>query len=169
MLSTLSAAIRHASRTIVFTESIQAATDAAAVLAVQGIRAKAMHSKMDMPQRRDVLAAFSRGNLQVITAPKILDEGIDVPEADLGIILAASKSRRQMVQRMGRVLRRKQDGRLARFVIIFVRDTNEDPEMGTHESFLEEITDPAVADDVRVFESWKPGEDVVSYVNDFYC
>lgn len=50
---------------------------------------------------------FADGFLQVIVAPQVLDEGVDVPEADLVVILAASKTRRQMVQRMGRVLRVK--------------------------------------------------------------
>jgi RNA polymerase primary sigma factor len=45
----------------------------------------------------------------MLSAPRILDEGIDVPAADLGIIVGASNSRRQMIQRTGRVLRTKDD------------------------------------------------------------
>ena len=73
----------------------------------------------------------------------ILDEGVDLPAAHLGIILAASQSRRQMVQRMGRVLRRKADGRFARFVIAYVVGTSEDPGEGAHGAFLEDINDVA--------------------------
>jgi superfamily II DNA or RNA helicase len=79
----------------------------------------------------------------------VLDEGIDVPAADLAVILAASRSRRQMVQRMGRVLRRKPDGRLARFVVVSVEGTVEDPAHGAHANFLDEIT--TVADSLRSF------------------
>jgi hypothetical protein len=45
-----------------------------------------------------------------------------------------------MVQRMGRIVRRKTDGRRARFVVAFIRDTIEDPAFGAHESFLDEVT-----------------------------
>ena len=75
----------------------------------------------------------------------MLDEGVDVPAADLAVILAASRSRRQMIQRMGRVLRRKPDGRAARFIIVYARGTVEDPALGAHEGFLDEITPVAAA------------------------
>lgn len=84
-----------------------------------------------------------------MTAPQVLDEGIDVPAADLAVILATSRSRRQMVQRMGRVLRPKPDGRRARFAVIHVEGTVEDPALGAHEGFLDEVT--GVADAVRDF------------------
>ena len=54
-----------------------------------------------------------------------------------------------MIQRMGRVLRRKPDGRRARFVIAYVEGTVEDPAHGAHEGFLEEVT--GVADTVHRF------------------
>lgn len=54
-----------------------------------------------------------------------------------------------MIQRMGRVLRRKPDNRLARFAVLYVEGTSEDPGYGAHEDFLDEITE--VAEGVRVF------------------
>ena len=61
-----------------------------------------------------MLRRFAEGDLQVIWRPAVLDEGVDVPEADLAVIVGASRSRRQMIQRMGRVLRKKADHRRAR-------------------------------------------------------
>jgi len=72
-----------------------------------------------------------------------LEEGVDVPDADLAIIVAASKQRRQMIQRMGRVMRQKADGRDARFVILYVEDTDEDPRLGAHELFVNELIEVA--------------------------
>lgn len=45
------------------------------------------------------------------------------------------RSRRQMVQRMGRIVRKKPDGRCARLAILFVEGTMEDPDDGAHEDF----------------------------------
>lgn len=67
------------------------------------------------------------------------------------MIVGASRSRRQMVQRMGRVLRRKPDGRHARFAVLFVEGTVEDPRLGAHEAFLDEIVD--VADQMSYFSA----------------
>ncbi len=44
---------------------------------------------------------FAAGALDVVNAPQILDEGVDVTAADTSVILAANRSRRQMIQRMG--------------------------------------------------------------------
>jgi superfamily II DNA or RNA helicase len=160
-------AVRAASRTIVFTESILTAADAADMLRENGIRAATIHSKMAMAERKAILNRFASGDVAAISAPKVLDEGIDVPAADLAIIFATSKTRRQMVQRMGRVLRRKPDGRLARFVVLYVEGTTEDPASGAHETFIGEITDPSVAEQVRTFGSSSPFRDIVEYLNDF--
>ena len=156
VLDGLVPALRTCDRAIAFTQGIAAAESAAARLRRNGLQAAAIHSRLDARERRAVLTRFGAGELQVVTAPQVLDEGIDVPAADLAIILAASRSRRQMIQRMGRVLRRKADGRVARFVIVFVAGTVEDPALGAHEGFLDEIT--PVAEAVRSFPPGGPAE-----------
>ena len=160
-------AIKNADRTIVFTESIDAANTASTCLTEDGVFCGSIHSNLSKADRSQILDAFSDGRLPAIVAPKVLDEGIDVPAADLAIIFATSKSRRQMVQRMGRVLRRKHDGRLARFVVFYVEGSSEDPETGAHETFLNEIADPSVADVVRAFHSTAPIKTILDYLNDF--
>jgi superfamily II DNA or RNA helicase len=55
---------------------------------------------------KEILSAFLHGDLQALTAMKVLDEGIDVPQTETAFILASSSVRREWVQRRGRVLRR---------------------------------------------------------------
>ena len=52
-----------------------------------------------------VLDAFRGGSLKVLTAKRVLDEGLNVPEISTAIILASTTVERQWVQRRGRVLR----------------------------------------------------------------
>ncbi len=144
-------AIFAAERSIVFTQSIAASERAADVLARRGLPAGVVHSALTGSERQDVLRRFAAGEIRVVAAPRVLDEGIDVPVADLAVIAGASRSRRQMVQRMGRVLRRKPDGRRARFAVLYVENTVEDPRSGAHEAFLSEITH--VADRVSSFSA----------------
>ena len=148
-LELVAPALSAAERSIVFTQSIAVSERACRILTACGLRVAVMHSQLSGRLRRQTLAMFAEGALDAITAPRVLDEGIDVPAADLAVIVGASRSRRQMVQRMGRILRRKRDGRHARFVVLFVEGTVEDPKQGAHEAFLEEIVD--VADDVFGF------------------
>ena len=52
-----------------------------------------------------ILAAFSRGDYQMLTAMKVLDEGVDIPQTETAYLLASSSVEREWVQRRGRVLR----------------------------------------------------------------
>jgi len=61
-------------------------------LTTLGLRAESVHSRLAMADRREVLRRFAEGDLQVISAPRVLDEGVDVPEADLAVIIGASRS-----------------------------------------------------------------------------
>ena len=82
----------------------------------------------------------------------MLDEGIDVPDANLGVVMSASRTRRQMIQRMGRILRRKRRGVAARFVIMFAKDTLEDPRNRfERDGFLDEIE--RVSEGTEIFDS----------------
>jgi len=156
-------AVRAADRAIVFTQTIDAAGQAASGLRSHGLGAETIHSGLDPSARRSVLSRFGSGGLQVVTAPMVLDEGVDVPAADLAVILASSRSRRQMIQRMGRVLRRKTHGGVARFVIVYVQATVEDPARGAHEGFLDEVT--TVADSVRRFPAGSSTTEVSAFLD----
>ena len=100
--------------------------------------------------RGEILGDLRDGTLDAVAAPRVLDEGVDVPNANLGLVVSASRTRRQMIQRMGRILRRKPLGSGARFVIIFAADTLEDPRFSEdRDGFLEEIE--MIAESSRIF------------------
>lgn len=124
-------------RTLVFTDTVAQAQRAAALLATEGLRAETLHGGLPAERRRVRMHQLRRGRLDALVAPRVLDEGIDVPDADVALVLAAFRTRRQLVQRLGRVLRRKDDGRAARLVLVHARDTAEDPQRGGHRDFLE--------------------------------
>jgi superfamily II DNA or RNA helicase len=54
----------------------------------------------------DVLRAFADGQLQVLTAMRVLDEGVNIPEIETAYIVASTTIEREWVQRRGRVLRK---------------------------------------------------------------
>jgi superfamily II DNA or RNA helicase len=165
MIADLTPAIRSADRTILFSQTVEAAQQAVAIVERGGLSGGVVHAMLERPDRREVFDAFRDGDVGLIAAPKLLDEGIDVPDADLAIVLASSRSRRQMIQRMGRVVRKKPDARKARLAVLFVEGTSEDPRNGAHEDFIQFVVD--AADDHRVFGSTADPTDVVDYLNDW--
>jgi superfamily II DNA or RNA helicase len=58
-------------------------------------------------EREQVMAAFRRGELKALVTGKVLDEGVDIPDVDVVVILGGTSSVRQFIQRMGRALRLK--------------------------------------------------------------
>jgi len=58
-------------------------------------------------ERVENLDKFRRGKYNILVTSKVLDEGVDVPEASVGIILSGTGSKREFVQRLGRILRKK--------------------------------------------------------------
>ena len=65
--------------------------------------------KSSKQERHDALGGFKDGRYNVIVTSKVLDEGVDVPDAELGIILSGTGSSREFIQRLGRLLRPKPD------------------------------------------------------------
>jgi superfamily II DNA or RNA helicase len=57
-------------------------------------------------ERRDVLMRFNQGTYPIVATSKVLNEGVNVPEANVAIILSGSGSVREHVQRLGRILRK---------------------------------------------------------------
>ena len=57
-------------------------------------------------ERRDVLLRFNQGTYPIVATSKVLNEGVNVPEANVAIILSGSGSVREHVQRLGRILRK---------------------------------------------------------------
>jgi superfamily II DNA or RNA helicase len=60
-------------------------------------------------ERQDVLKGFKEGRYMGIVTSKVLDEGVDIPDAELGVILSGTGSTREFIQRLGRLLRPKPD------------------------------------------------------------
>jgi superfamily II DNA or RNA helicase len=61
-------------------------------------------------ERRAILERFRRGDYSRVVTANVLDEGIDVPDANVAVVLSGSGSEREFTQRLGRVLRPKTDG-----------------------------------------------------------
>jgi superfamily II DNA or RNA helicase len=60
-------------------------------------------------ERRDVLLKFNEGTYPIVATSRVLNEGVNVPEANVAIVLSGSGSVREHVQRLGRILRKSGD------------------------------------------------------------
>ena len=59
----------------------------------------------DRGRTTQIIKAFQEGTLRILTAKRVLDEGVNIPEIEKAFILASTTVERQWVQRRGRLLR----------------------------------------------------------------
>ena len=55
---------------------------------------------------KGILTGFSEGKIEMVFAMKMLDEGVDVPRAEVGVFCSSTGNPRQFIQRRGRLLRK---------------------------------------------------------------
>ena len=90
---------------IVFTENKKQAKEFNRLVNKKGFKSGIYNTDLNDEERQENLDDFKSGKLNVLVSCTALDEGFDMPEADGAMILSASSSKRQRIQRMGRVLR----------------------------------------------------------------
>jgi len=112
------------SKAFVFGEYINVCNKVHQELLNAGITSAVYHSKMKAVDRKRMLEEFHNDKLRVVVTVKALEEGVDVPSADVAIILAGSHVKRQMIQRLGRILR-NQPSKVATVYQLFAEDTVE--------------------------------------------
>ena len=77
-------------------------------------------------ERRRILARFREGTYSRVVAANVLDEGVDVPDANVAVVLSGSGSEREFTQRLGRILRPKADGERAVLYEVVADETAEE-------------------------------------------
>jgi len=88
-------------RTIVFTADNDTAYRIGEMLCLP-----VLTHKTRAAERKDFLEKFRQGDYPALVTSKVLNEGVDVPEANIGIVVSGSGCTREHVQRLGRILRR---------------------------------------------------------------
>ena len=77
-------------------------------------------------ERREILERFREGTYSRVVTANVLDEGVDVPDANVAVVLSGSGSEREFTQRLGRVLRPKADGGRALLYEVVTEETAEE-------------------------------------------
>ena len=77
-------------------------------------------------ERREILERFREGGYSRVVTANVLDEGVDVPDANVAVLLSGSGSEREFTQRLGRILRPKSDGGRALLYELVTEETAEE-------------------------------------------
>jgi superfamily II DNA or RNA helicase len=77
-------------------------------------------------ERREILGRFRDGDYSRVVTSNVLDEGVDVPDANVAVVLSGSGSEREFTQRLGRILRPNEGGRPALLYEVVTAETAEE-------------------------------------------
>ncbi|WP_211338307.1 DEAD/DEAH box helicase [Haloterrigena salifodinae] len=108
-------------RTIVFTAHNDLAYDVSERFLIPTIT-----HQTGAAERREILERFREGTYTRIATSNVLDEGVDVPDASVAVVLSGSGSEREFTQRLGRILRPKTDGGRALLYEVVAENTGEE-------------------------------------------
>ena len=113
--------IRHKhDRTLIFTAENQMVYQIS-----QDYLIPAITHETNVKERKFWLDAFNRGDVLALCTSKVLNEGVNIPDASVAIILSGSGSSREHIQRLGRILRKKADKQAILYEVV-TRDTSEE-------------------------------------------
>jgi len=100
-------------RTIVFTQD-----NATVYLLSRRFLIPAITHHTKVSERSAILAGFARGEYAALATSKVLNEGVDIPEANVAIVMSGSGSVREHVQRLGRILRKREGKRAVLYELV---------------------------------------------------
>ena len=105
----------------------------------QSLNIPKLTGETSVDERERLFREFRSGLLPALVVSKVANFSIDLPEASLAIQISGSfGSRQEEAQRLGRLLRPKQDGRTALFYTLIARDTVEQDFAQNRQRFLAE-------------------------------
>ncbi|NJO73357.1 MAG: DEAD/DEAH box helicase [Leptolyngbyaceae cyanobacterium RM1_406_9] len=111
----------HPAQTLIFTN------DNATVYRIsQEFLIPALTHQTPVKERHEILQQFRDGKYKTLVASHVLNEGVDVPEASVAILLSGTGSAREYIQRLGRVLRKGKTQKLARLYEVVAEETSEE-------------------------------------------
>ncbi|MBX3228707.1 MAG: DEAD/DEAH box helicase family protein [Labilithrix sp.] len=105
-------------RTLIFTQD-----NATAHLIARRFLVPVITHQTKVTERSEILAAFAAGDYTAIATSKVLNEGVDVPEANVAVVLSGSGSVREHVQRLGRILRQREGKRALLYEVVTKQTT----------------------------------------------
>jgi len=90
---------------LVIVRRIAIAKKLSELLNQEGIISDWVSSKTPLEQRMEKIEALKSGKLKILVSTSLADEGLDIPELKLVVLLSQGKSRIKLIQRIGRVMR----------------------------------------------------------------
>ena len=112
-------------RIMVFSETIDSINKLKDMLELYGKKSKVIDSKTSSSKRQKILNQWGKDFYPLLSV-HTLEIGFDIPQVRIEIILATTSNMNQVIQRIGRVIRKYEGKDLALIYVIYISDTKDD-------------------------------------------
>ncbi len=149
--------LRDDEKIIIFCERIAQAEELYSVLSKYTCKKYGIyHSEMTADARKRALDSFKDNLTHVLISCKALDEGLDVPDASIAIVLSTTSMQRQRIQRLGRILRKSGQKSLAALYYLYLNESSDDcAYLADHEGFVISHAKYSAEEDSFIFEAYE--------------
>lgn len=110
---------------IIFNELKTVADKIYRKLKKEGYAVGLYHSGLKAKEKTEMIEKYISNEYTIMVTVKALDEGLDVESCDIGIIVSGNSTTRQVIQRVGRILRASEGKRYAKLYQLYVPDTQD--------------------------------------------
>src|SRR5687767_372661 len=128
---------------MVFSETIDSITKLRDMLELEGTKTKIIDSNINSRKRKSILNQWGIEFYPLLSV-HTLEIGFDIPQVRIEIILATTSNMNQVVQRIGRVIRKHEGKDLALIYVIYVTDTKDDN--------IHDVVKKAIATDLQKYQ-----------------
>jgi superfamily II DNA or RNA helicase len=104
----------------------------------EAMNADSYHSGKTAKQREKLLDKFKSGEVKVLCSTKALNQGMDVPDVGIGIIVGLESKSLPMIQRLGRIIRKDGD-KIGKIYIFYVKHSQEEKWMNEATKTLKNV------------------------------
>jgi superfamily II DNA or RNA helicase len=117
---------KHPSQKVmVFSETLDSINKLKSILEHRSVRSEVIDSSIDSLSRQKILSRWGN-DFYVLLSVHTLEIGYDVPEVGIEIILASTSNMNQIIQRIGRIVRKYEGKKRALIYVVHVSDTKDD-------------------------------------------
>ena len=109
---------------MVFSETIESINNISEILKKNKIPSEVIHNKVKTKQRQDILDSWGK-NYFVLLSVHTLEIGFDIPSVSIAIIVSNSKNTHQLIQRIGRVIRKTDEKSQSLIYVVYVDETKD--------------------------------------------
>jgi superfamily II DNA or RNA helicase len=109
---------------MIFSETIESINNISEILKKNKIPSEVIYNKIKTKQRQDILDSWGR-NYFVLLSVHTLEIGFDIPSVSIAIIVSNTKNVHQLVQRIGRVIRKTDEKSQSLIYVVYVDDTKD--------------------------------------------